>query len=41
MVRQKLESIGMIKIEAEKGTAGRSPEEPAKYKWLAHMYFNN
>ncbi len=41
LVKEKLNPLGMVKIEVEKGLSGVSPDEPAKFQWTAHMYFES
>lgn len=41
LVKEKLQPLGMEKIEIEKGLSGGSPEESAKFQWTAHMYFDS
>lgn len=38
---RKLTSMGMVRIEVDKGIASAQPGAPAPFVCMAHMYFNN
>jgi uncharacterized protein (TIGR02118 family) len=40
-VRQKLDPLGLLKVEVDKGVATMQPGAPAPFVAIGHMYFNS
>jgi uncharacterized protein (TIGR02118 family) len=41
LVHKRLDSLGLIRTEVDKGVAGGAPGAPAPYAAIGHVYFNS
>jgi uncharacterized protein (TIGR02118 family) len=41
LVRQRLTSLGLVQISLEEGLTGNTPDAPAQYAVIGHMYFGS
>lgn len=41
LVRQRLGSLGLVRVEVDKGLAGGAAGAPAPYLCIGHVYFNS
>jgi uncharacterized protein (TIGR02118 family) len=41
LVRKRIGGMGLLRIEVDKGLAGGTPESPAPFVCVGHLYFNS
>jgi uncharacterized protein (TIGR02118 family) len=41
LVHKRLDSLGLVRTEVDKGVAGGAPGAPAPYAAIGHVYFNS
>jgi uncharacterized protein (TIGR02118 family) len=41
LVQQRLGPLGLVRLEIDRGMAGGTPNSPAPYPCIGHLYFNS
>jgi uncharacterized protein (TIGR02118 family) len=41
LVQQRLGTLGLVRTEIDRGVAGGTPNAPAPYSCIGHLYFNS
>lgn len=41
MVKARLEGLGLLRLEIDKGVSGGAPKAPAPFVCIGHLYFNS
>jgi uncharacterized protein (TIGR02118 family) len=41
LVRERLSSFGLVRVEVDRGIAGGAPSAPAPFVSIGHVYFNS